>query len=531
MLTRPHLSFLICASLLLAPPTLAQTTTGTVTADQTGIPGVKISNGRDIAVTDDEGRYRIELNPGDTLFLIKPPDYAMPKGENGLPHFWRHHFPGESSALEYGGIPESEVLHADFTLIPDPSPNGPTQTLIFGDPQAKSQTDVGYYQKDMVEPIIGKHPARLGISLGDIVHDDLSLYPALNQVTARLETPWLHVAGNHDLDFDAGRDEDSLLSFRNTYGPDTFAWEETHAVFIGLDNVIYQPDQQPAYIGGLREDQFEFLEAYLPTVSPDRLLVLSAHIPFFDPDPSRETFRRADRERLFALLKDFPRVLLLTAHTHKQQHYFHGAGDGWHGHSPLREYNVGATCGGFWGGVKDAAGIPDAVMSDGTPNGYALLTVMPGGEYALRWYAARADDDYAIALHAPKVLRQGAWPGVYVYANVFMGAKDDRVEWRIGGDELQASEWRPMEHTEQPDPRILAENLADDAAETLRGYDRIPEAKSSTHLWRARLPTDLPAGEHRVEIRAFDRWRGELRAETHYRLVEVDPEVIDPAVK
>ena len=147
-----------------------------------------------------------------------------------------------------------------------PSPD--LDVLLFGDPQPKNLTDVGYYERDIVEPLIGKTPARLGMSLGDIVNDDLSLYPALKAVDARLGLPWLHVPGNHDVDFDAARDEDSLQSFRQAFGPDTYAWEEAGANFIVLDDVIYQPGQKPAYIGGLREDQFEFLEAYLRLGQP-----------------------------------------------------------------------------------------------------------------------------------------------------------------------------------------------------------------------------------------------------------------------
>src|SRR5690606_1164524 len=130
--------------------------------------------------------------------------------------------------------------------------------------------------------------------------------------------------------------------------------------------------QQPSYIGGLREDQFAFLQAYLPTVDKDGLLVIGVHIPFFNALSVEEveTFRSRDRERLFALLKDFPNVLLLSGHGHVQQHVDHGASSGWHGSRPLHEYNLGAACGAFWSGVKDAVNIPDATMADGTPNGY-----------------------------------------------------------------------------------------------------------------------------------------------------------------
>nr|WP_242003030.1 calcineurin-like phosphoesterase family protein [Vulcaniibacterium tengchongense] len=484
-------------------------------AGEPGIAGVKLSDGRSLAVTDAEGRYRLPRRDGSTVFVIKPPGYAVANGDDGLPRFWAHVFPHGSPKLRYGGIAATgdDAGRFDFPLRPQPAP-AELDMLVFGDPQPKSMVDVGHYERDIVEPLVGRHGASLGLSLGDIVDDDLSLYPAMNRVTARLGVPWLHVPGNHDLDFDSARDEDALLSFRNVYGPDSYAWEEAQASFVVLDDVVYRPGPSPSYVGGLREDQFAFLEAYLATLPKQRRLVIAAHIPFFDPVPGREAFRRADRERLFALLQDRP-VLLLTAHTHNQRHYYHGAASGWRGAQPLHEYNVGAACGAFWSGAKDAQGIPDATMSDGTPNGYARLRIAADGSYALDYRVARAPDDYAIALHAPRVLRRGAYPAYGVYANVFMGDADSRVEYRVDG-----GEWKPMRRVERADPRLLAENVADDAAGRLRGYDRSPEADPSTHLWRGALPTDLAAGEHRVEVRAFDRWQGERRAETRYRLDE-----------
>lgn len=490
-------------------------------AGERGIAGVKVSNGRDLVTSDGQGRYRLPERSPSTVFVIKPAGYATATGANGLPRFWIHHFPEGSPKLRYGGLtaPPStgkQQAHAfDFPLRPQARANE-LRMLVFGDPQPKNRVDVGYYERDIVAPLVGAHDAGLGLSLGDIVNDDLTLYPHMNRVTARLGMPWLHVPGNHDLDFDAGRDEDSLLSFRNVYGPDSYAWEEPQASFIVLDDVVYRPGQKPAYVGGLREDQFAFLQAYLATLPRDRRVVIAVHIPFFDPVPGAESFRRADRERLFALLKDHPHTLLLSAHTHNQRHYRHDAANGWLGAQPLHEYNVGAACGAFWSGAKDERGIPDTTMSDGTPNGYAWLTFDAGGEYSLRYQVAGKPADYAISLHAPRVLRRGAWPAFGVYANVFMGEADTRVEYRI--DE---GEWKPMKRVEQPDPRLLAENMADDAASRLRGYDRSPEADPSTHLWRGTLPTDLPAGEHRIQVRSFDRWQGEQNAQASYRLDDV----------
>lgn len=491
-----------------------------------GVAGVLMSNGSALAETDAAGRYRIAVAPGQTVFAIKPAGWRVSQNDLARPGAWRHVPALVPPSVKYGGIASGPMPPGfDIGLRRAPAGDGWLEVRVFADPQVKSDADVDYYARDIVDSVLAERTSRsdareqrrapeLGLSLGDIVDDELSLYPALNAQTRRIGVPWLHVAGNHDLDFDVARDEDSLLTFRNTFGPDTFAWEEDEAVFVGLDDVIYRPGQSPAYIGGLREDQFAFLEAYLPRVSKQRLLVLAMHIPLFEYE-GRDTFRDADRARLFALLRGFPNVLILSGHSHAQQHWMHDARTGWQGAAPLHEYNVGAACGAFWTGAKDASGIPDTTMSDGTPNGYASLGVGRDGRYTLAWHVARDPRDAQIGLHAPKVLRRGAYPAYGVYANVYMGRADTRVEFRIDD-----GEWKPMRRTLSPDPRVVRENMLDADADTLRGYDRSAEATPSPHLWRGALPTDLAPGAHRIEVRAFDAWRGEVRAQGEYRLQE-----------
>ena len=510
----------------------AQTLSGTVFDDrdgdglqgrgESGIADVALSNGRALVSTDARGRYRLPVSPGQTVFVIKPAGWRLPGNDTARPGAWRHLPAVTPVTLKYGGIATTRLPPAfDVGLRRAPVGDGWLEVRVFADPQVKSRTDVGYYARDIIDSVLAESgPERrapeLGLSLGDIVDDKLELYPALNAETRRIGVPWLHVAGNHDLDFDTTHDEDSLLTFRNTFGPDTFAWEENEAAFIGFDDVIYRPGQSPAYIGGLRDDQFAFLEAYLPRVSKNRLLVLAMHIPLFEPE-GRDTFRDADRTRLFALLREFPNVLILSGHSHTQRHWRHDARTGWQGAAPLHEYNVGAACGAFWTGAKDASGIPDTIMADGTPNGYASLGIGRDGDYTLGWHVARDPQGAQIGLHAPKVLRRGAYPAYGVFANVYMGRDDTRVEFRIDD-----GEWKPMRRTVAPDPRVLRENLRDADAETLRGYDRSPEAVFSPHLWRGTLPTDLAAGTHRIEVRAFDAWRGEMRAQGGYRLQDAE---------
>jgi hypothetical protein len=207
--------------------------------------------------------------------------------------------------------------------------------------------------------------------------------------------------------------------------------------------------------------------------------------------------------------------LLLTAHGHVQRHHLHQSDTGWNGQQPLHEYNVGAACGAFWSGVTDARGVPDATMADGTPKGWAVLSVPRDGDYRLRWEVADDADHAGIRVHSPGVLRRGAYPAFGVFANVFMAMPDAVVEFRVAD-----GEWQPMQRVARPDPWLMAENRRDDEASALRGFDRAPEAMPSTHLWRGVLPTDLAVGEHPIEVRTQDRWRGELRAEARYRLEE-----------
>lgn len=519
--------WLSCLALLISAPVAAMecapsvfldgNRNGTRDGGELGLTGVMVSNGDRIVWTDKQGVYALPAERGKTLFVIKPAGYALPRRDDGLPDSFANQ-PGTLHGLKYGGVSKADPACRDFALWPEQKPAETDMTvLVFGDPQPKSMKDVDYYRRDIVQPLAGRHEAALGISLGDIVHDDLSLLAEVKKADKALDTPWLYVAGNHDIDFDAPDDPQSLESFRSAFGPDTFAWEERAANFIVLDDVIYLPGEKPAYVGGLRAAQFRFLQSYLETADKTKLLVISAHIPFFQASARRETFRAADRKRLFEMLKPFRDVLLLTAHSHAQSHVRHGPGTDWHGAGRLHEYNAGAACGGYWSGIKDAEGIPDATMEDGTPNGYAKL-VIADGAYRLNWFNARQQPNQAMALHAPKVLRQGAYPGVAVYANVFMARHDTVVEVRIdqGG-------WQPMTKVQQADPRVLEINALDDSAAFLRSYDRMPEAVDSSHLWRFALPTDLAEGPHAITVRAGDEWLGKVEQGAQYELRRAEP--------
>lgn len=499
---------------------LADTATGRVFLDanangrrdlrEAGVAGVKVSNGRQVVSTDADGRYRIAVENGDTVFIVKPAGYSAPSDARGLPSFYRHHFPKGSPALKSGAMPRSDARRVDFALLPASDDETSFDVLALTDPQVNDAREVGFFARQIIDPILRQPTPRVAVVMGDIVNDKPSEYPALIAELARVKLPWLIAPGNHDVDPDAASEIETTLSFRRHFGPDTYAWEEPGVSFVVLDDVIFTPQVKPRYVGGLREDQFQFLEAYFATLPSSQRVVLAFHIPVFRTGP--ETFRETDRLRLFALLERFHDPLILSGHTHAQQHHYYGKSDGWNGAMPLHEYNVGASCGGYWSGLTDGDGLPDARMEDGTPNGFARLHMTPE-KITTRYFASRGRDDLRIGLSSPGTLRRFAYPAYSVYANLYSGDTQAVVWYRI--DE---GPWELMSRIEAADPALLEINIEDARSPVLRARDRAVTANLSPHIWHVRVPTTLAEGEHVVEVRALSEYEGEVRASTTYTL-------------
>src|SRR6478672_11328477 len=90
-------------------------------ADRRGVAGVMVSNGRDVVRTDAEGRWRLAVAEGDSVFVIKPPHWSTPLGPGGVPQVSRLHQPdGSPGETTYGhpGVAAAGALPAsiDFAL-------------------------------------------------------------------------------------------------------------------------------------------------------------------------------------------------------------------------------------------------------------------------------------------------------------------------------------------------------------------------------------------------------------------------------
>jgi hypothetical protein len=473
-----------------------------------GIANVVVSNGFDVASTDWRGRYRIPVGDDDIVFVAKPSGWGVPLGPRRLPRFYYIHKPkGSPGGLTFPGVAPTGALpeSLDFPLRRQHEPAA-FRAIVFGDTQTYRAEEIGFLERDVIDELVG-FDAAFGITLGDLVGDDLGLFGPLSEAISRIGIPWYQVIGNHDLNFRAADDAHSDETFERAFGPATYAFAYGQVHFIVLDDVVYvgaeaagQPG--PHYAGGLSDRQLRFVERYLATVPNDRLVVLALHIPF-DSAPHEVPERGA----LFKLLRDRPHTLSLVAHTHFQENQFFGEDAGFEGSNPHHQMIVGPVSGSWWLGERDEAGIPHATMRCGAPNGYVIAS-FDGASYALRFKAAREPADFQMNVFAPEVVAAAGSADTEVLVNVFAGSPQTRVELRVGngnGDSKPTGDWVPLSREARKDPGYL-DMIEDDLARDPRPRFYLPPAMASPHLWVGRLPANPEPGRYTLQVRAIDRY-------------------------
>lgn len=467
--------------------------------NEKGIGQVAVSNGVDVVLTDAAGKYKLPLRENSVYFVIKPNGFQYALDENNSPDFFYIHKPEGSPELKYEGSQPTGKLpkSIDFALHKDPNEKTSFNALVFGDPQAYTMDQISYFEKGIVQDIQNTERFAFGLSLGDLVGDDLVLHDPYKKAVSQLGLPWYNVMGNHDLNFDVQEDELSDETYEKNFGPGNFSFNYGDAHFIILDNILYpHPQRGKGYMGGFRKDQLDFVENNLKYVPKDKLIVLAFHIPLFHNNP--EVFRTADRQRLFDLLAEYPNTLSLSAHTHLQRQNFYTSQDGWKQDEPHHEYNVGTTSGDWYSGLKNEDGVPAATMRDGTPKGYAILKIT-GNEYTFDYKVAGKPLDYQINITFPAAVQQAYLRRHSLFANFFIGTADDLVEFSIDG-----KNWTKMEHVLKEDPSYVYNMLQFDHADTLLDGFRPSQARTSTHLWEAKLPGKLKPGTYKIQVRATD---------------------------
>ncbi len=88
--------------------------------NEKGIANVAVSNGYDVVLTDNNGKYELIVEDDNIIFVIKPSGYKPLVDDNNLPKFYYIHKPLGSPQLKYAGTPPTGKLpkSIDFPLTP-----------------------------------------------------------------------------------------------------------------------------------------------------------------------------------------------------------------------------------------------------------------------------------------------------------------------------------------------------------------------------------------------------------------------------
>lgn len=335
---------------------------GRVTALGRPVRGAAVSDGISVIATDAEGRYQlISDRHRPHLSLTPPAGYAIPTNPSGTARLYQPISPGAGGEAT-----------AVFSLTPLESKDERHGFVVLADPQTQDAYEMGRFHAETV-PDVRASLAGLsgtplfGVADGDIMYDDLALYPEYERAVGLMGVPFFQVVGNHDLDLDAVSDEDSTATFTRRFGPRYYSFNRGAVHYVVLDDVFYY---KGGYLGYLPAEQLAWLAADLALVEKGRTVVVFLHIPLLSSLFERNNQARppisnsvTNRDALLALLEPY-QTHLISGHTHECEHRLHGK---------VAEHTLGAACGAWWSGD---------ICYDGTPNGYGVFEAV-GDE--LRW--------------------------------------------------------------------------------------------------------------------------------------------------
>ncbi len=496
---------------------------GELDAGETGLENVRVSNGLDVVTTDADGRYQLEVGDEAIIFITKPRGYATPVNLHMLPQFYYIHQPqGSPAGFRYAGIEPTGPLPAEinFPLVARPEADQ-FEAILFADTQPQTDRELDYIRDDVVAELIGTDAA-FGMTMGDILFDDLSMFPRYNALIARIGIPWYNVPGNHELNFEAADDKYSLETFKRFFGPPYYAFEYADALFVVLDNIEYNGNGEAdpgdvrgsgGYEASLTRDQLRWLENELEYVDENRLVFIATHAPLGSESGAYST---KNRDRLFKLLAGRPNLYSVAGHTHTTDHVYFGEEEGFPGPGTFHHHVLATVSGSWWSGPFDERGIAITDQRDGTPNGYHILEV-DGTDLAVRFKGAGKPADFQmrimfdVAHHGLRAdgvrdfkegqLLDGRMSGDEVAAasilvNLFDGGPKSQVSYRINDGEYQ-----PLERVLRNDPYILEQFSRN--RDVKKSW---VQAQPSTHLFEADLDDAIAPGTHTVTVRAVDEF-------------------------
>ncbi len=442
---------------------------GRVHAAGAGLARVAVTDGVSVVQTARDGSFTLVASARQPFVYVSvPASCEIPVSETGTARFYRPLVPGpgDEMAVEFALTPRraSSERHG-FVALAD------TQTLDAEDMARLHQDTVPDVQQWVASQ--GGQPS-FGVAVGDIMYDNLALYPDYERAVKAMGAPFFQVVGNHDLDFSARSAELATSTFMRHFGPPYYSFDVGAVHYVVLQDVLWHGT---AYVGYVDDRQLAWLEADLALVEAGRPVVVFLHIPLESRRWVRVREARPgasvsvnNRAAVYALLERFSSHVI-SGHTHENEHVFEGG---------VHEHVLGAVCGAWWSGP---------ICYDGSPCGYGVFDVR--GE-TIQWHYKSTGHplDHQLRVYGPG---SDATAPDELVANVWHWDPQWQVEWVADGQPRG-----PMARRVGLDPLSV---------ELHRGQNR-----PKKHPWVEPVPTDhlffapVAPTTREVLVRATDRF-------------------------
>lgn len=350
---------------------------GFVKCGDEGVPGVVVSDGIDVTVTDEDGMYQLASEKKwGYVFISVPSGYEVPS-DGILPKF--HNY------LK-AGVNVQE--RADFSISAVPSQNK-FKILVMGDMHlARRNGDLSQFSEftaEVNEYVNSRKDENIyAVTLGDMTwdlywYDNNYYFPdyleTMNSSVKNLQI--FHTMGNHDNDYKTYTDFDAAFKYVRDIAPSYYSFNIGKVHFVVLDDIDcdnYNGTTSRNYVKNVSDEQMEWLRKDLSYVDKSTPVIVTAHAQIFYPVNSSARFKidhdASNTNELFSVLDGYE-VHFITAHTHMCFNVV--PEDNIVGGRNFYEHNSGSVCATWWWSGSLTPGIH--VSTDGTPGGYAIWDI------------------------------------------------------------------------------------------------------------------------------------------------------------
>jgi hypothetical protein len=398
----------------------------------------------------------------DTVFISTPAGFAFAH-EKGVT---RHYTPVDKLNKK------REVI---FELVKLEQDDHEHQFIIWADPQVNNRSDVKKMMEESVPDVqklvaaSGAGTLFHGITVGDIVWDELDLFEDYNKAVEKMGIPFFQVIGNHDMDFGKGGDETSDDSFIRSFGPTYYSFNRGLVHYVVLDDVRYLGKNMD-YDGYISHHQLDWLKKDLSFVPKEKLVVLCLHIPVHSGVKNNTA--------LYEILGD-RQVHIMSGHTHFNLNHIR---------NNIYEHNHGTVCGAWWTG---------SICGDGTPNGYGVYKVK-GKEISWHYQSTGEKTDHQMKIHVTDLDPSQK----QVLVNIWNHDPEWKQEYFVDGVSKGA-----LQQIEGFDPDATRTMLGPDLPK-IRGF---ADPKKTRHLFSA----NIPSTSKEIKVVAVDRFGKTYMAQTN----------------